>query len=223
MAKSDLSALLESTSIQDLKSLIIVRGNLDRLQKKKSSIEKDLASINRQINTILTSLGKPGRTRIAAPGKKKLTRKVKRAPAARKRAGRKKVAQPSIQSLIVDILQEKKKPLSVNEIGDALLLEKKYKTKSTNFKNQLRVLLYRNQKGLFRKTDAGRFDLAVSRSASGGKVTARSKKATPKKKTPAAKKPAARKKVKTKARKAATKKPVTRKKAKKAAPKKKAE
>ncbi len=214
MAKSNLTALLESTSLQDLKSLIVARGNLDRLQQKKASIEKDLASVNREIDAVLKSLGKPVRVKAAAASKKATAKKTKRAPAARKRARKKKKTQPSIQSLIVEILQEKKKPLSVNEIGEALLKEKKYKTKSTNFKNQLRVLLYRNQKGLFKKTDAGRFALAGGRSAPTSPVTARSKKAPAKKKTATAKKPATGKKVKTKKKAATGKKVKTKKKAK---------
>jgi len=145
MARTDLSALFESASVQELKSLIVARENYDRLLKKKIALEKDLAIINREINNLLVPLGKSTRTR---------------APAAGKSTPRKRIAQPSIQSLIIDTLREKHRPLSVNEIADALLQEKKYRTKSGNFKNQLRVLLYRNQKGLFRKTDAGTFTLA---------------------------------------------------------------
>jgi len=213
MKKTDLTKMLDSVSLQDLQSLIAAKGKLDKLLEKKASIEKELASVDKQIESMKRSFEKtsprkaPARTASAASRKKK--------------ARRKKASQPSIQSLIVGILQEKKKPLSVNEISEILLQEKKYKTKSANFKNQLRVLLYRNQKGLFRKTGAGRFNLASAGAAAAGKGAAPGKKASVKKKAAAKKKPAAPKKLKVK-KTAAKKKTVVRKKAKtqKAAPKK---
>ncbi len=205
MAKSNLITLLESTSLQQLKFLLTAKEKLDKLQGKKASLEKDLASVDKQIASLQTSLGKtaPVKRRGRKPGRKpsKIVR-AKRKPARRG----KKPAQPSIQSLIVEILQEKKKPLSVNEISDALLKEKGYKTKSSNFKNQLRVLLYRNQKGLFKKVGAGQFGLA----GSGKPPVAVKKKAVAKKKAGMKKKVV---------KKAATKKKVATK--KKAAPKKK--
>ena len=63
--------------------------------------------------------------------------------------------------MIAEILKEKKKPLGVNDICDALLKEKKYKTKAKNFKANVRILLYKNEKGLFRKSGPGRFRLAA--------------------------------------------------------------
>jgi repressor of nif and glnA expression len=104
------------------------------------------------------------------------------------------LSQPSIQTLIVEILQEKKKPLSVNEIADSLLKEKKYKTKSANFKNQLRVLLYRNQKAMFKKVGTGQFGLAgPGKAPAAGKVAVK-KKPVVKKKVVAKKKAAPKKK-----------------------------
>ena len=144
MAKSILMKMLESTSLQQLQSLLTAKEKLDKLQSKKSALEKDLASVDKEIASLQGSLGKPGpgKKRGRNPGRKPSISKKKAVRAKRKPAARgKKPSQPSIQSLIVEILQEKKKPLSVNEIAHSLLKEKKYKTKSGNFKNQLRVLL----------------------------------------------------------------------------------
>jgi hypothetical protein len=153
--------MLDTVSVSDLQSLLAAKEKLDKLQVKKSSLEKDLASIDKQIASVQKTLGKP--VSVKRRGRKPSVSKKKAARAKRK------PAQPSIQTLIVEILQDKKKPLSVNDISDSLLNEKKYKTKSSNFKNQLRVLLYRNQKGLFKKVGAGQFGLA------GGKAPARVK------------------------------------------------
>jgi len=184
MAKSNLIKMLESTSLQQLQSLLTAKEKLDKLQSKKSSLEKDLASVDKEIASLQGSMGKP------VPAKRRGRKPSKVVRAKRKPRKGKKAAQPSIQSLIVDILQEKKKPLSVNEISDALLKEKGYKTKSSNFKNQLRVLLYRNQKGLFKKTGAGLFGLAGS-----GKAPASVKKVVVKKKPVTKKKSGMKKKV----------------------------
>jgi len=216
MAKSNLITLLDSVSVDQLKSLLTAKEKLDKLESKKSALEKDLASLDKQISSLQLSLGKPvpGKKRGRKPGRKpSKTVRAKRKP----RKG-KKAVQPSIQSLIVEILQEKKKNLSVNEIADSLLKEKKYKTKSKNFKNGLRVLLYRNQDGMFKKVGAGQFGLA------GGKASASSfkvKKVAVKKKV-VAKKKVVKKKVAVK--KKAVKKAVVKKKVvkkKKSTPKKK--
>jgi len=203
MVRSDLVSLLESTSVQGLKSLIAAKEKLDELTRRKASLEKDLAAVCSQIQSLQQSLGRlpagaaPAGTAAKGPG-------GKGAPArARPRAAGRQTSQPSIQSLIVDLLTEKGGPLTVNQISQALLTEKMYRTTSANFKNQLRVLLYRNQKGLFHKVAEGTFALAAtprpagskpappSPSAAGKKTAARAKAA---RKTPAAAPPAAAKK-----------------------------
>ena len=192
MGKSDLINLLESTSLSDLKSLVTAKEKMDKLLAKKSSIEKDLAEVEKDITSIQGSLGKAvsGKKRGRKPGPKpSIAVRAKRTPATRG----KKSAQGSIESLILEILQEKQKPLSVNEIADLLLKEKGYKTKSANFKNQLRVLLYRNQKGSFEKVGAGQFGLAGSGKAPEAAKVSVKKKAVAKKKK-VAKKTATRKK-----------------------------
>ncbi len=202
--------MLESVSLKDLQSLVTAKGKLDKLLEQKSSIEKDLASVDSEIAAIRKSLGKPG------PGKAP----AKTAPVSRKkRARRKKTGQPSIQTLIVEILREKKKPLSVNEISDILLKEKKYKTKSANFKNQLRVLLYRNDKGLFTKAGTGKFGLKAAGQTPAAKAIPVAKKASSKKKKTAARKKTAVKKVA--AKKKAVKKAVKKTTRKATSPKKK--
>jgi len=206
VAKSNFSKMLNTVSVADLKSLLTAKEKLDKLQLKKSSLEKDLASVDKEIASLQGSLGKPvsAMRRGRKPGQKQSISKKKAVRAKRKPAAKgTKPAQPSIQSLILEILKDKKKPLSVNEIADSLLKEKKYKTKSSNFKNQLRVLLYRNQRGLFKKVGAGQFGLAGGKAPHGVKVA-------PKEKAVAKKK--------VRAKKAATKKKVVQK--KKAAPKK---
>jgi hypothetical protein len=134
MSKSDLLRMLESASLSDLKSMIITKEKLDELLQKKSAIEKNLSWVDQQIESIMRPLEESVSTPPA----------VKKIPATRIKNARRggKTFQPSIQSLTVAILQEKKNPLSVNEITDCLLSEKKYRTPSANFKNQLRVLLY---------------------------------------------------------------------------------
>ena len=156
------------------------------LAKNLAAVDKEISSLKAApVKSSVTK--KPGPKKKVA--KKKVTKKkpvakkkapkkkAKKAPAAKKkttkskaakkktvkkatRRVRKKALQPSISSLIVDILKEKKKPLSVNEICDILLKEKKYKTKSKKFGNQIRVMLYRNDKGLFKKAGPGTFKLA---------------------------------------------------------------
>jgi hypothetical protein len=210
MKKQNLVALLKSVSVDDLKNAIPVKEKMEKLERRKRSLEKDLASVVKQME----SLGMPKGVRPPARADRKVARKAKR----------RRIAQPSLSSLIVEILKEKKKPLKINAICDALLKEKNYKTRAKDFKAQIRVMMYRNDKGLFKKAGPGLFTLAAdtkpTKKAAKKKVTrkkAAKKKVTKKKVTrkKAAKKKATKKKVTRKkaAKKKATKKKVTRKKA----------
>jgi hypothetical protein len=58
-------------------------------------------------------------------------------------------------------MKEKKRPLKINDICDALLEEKNYRTRAKDFKAQVRVMMYRNDKGLFSKPKPGLFKLAA--------------------------------------------------------------
>jgi len=75
-----------------------------------------LASVNRQIESLQRSLGKTGARRRGRPKGTTKKKEVKKAS--------KRIRQPSLSSLIVDILKEKKEPLGVNNICGAVLKEK---------------------------------------------------------------------------------------------------
>jgi len=156
MAKKELLTLLQSASVKDLKELLVLKKELDALEKKEKALLKQFTSVSKDIGSIQTAFGKPSR-RTPAAGVKKTTRKGAR------KSVKKKTVQPSLSSLIAEILKEKKKPLGVNDICDALLKEKKYKTKAKNFKANVRILLYKNDKGLFKKAGPGKFKLAAAK------------------------------------------------------------
>ncbi len=147
MRRPNLLRLLDSLSTEDLKHMITAKTKLADLEQQKVALDNKLASISKKIaslQSILASKRGAGRLR----GRISL------------RARRKRIVQPSVSSLVVEILKEKKKPLKVNEISNAFLNEKGYKTQAKNFKGQLRILLYKNDKGLFKKVGPGVFALA---------------------------------------------------------------
>ena len=149
--------MLQSASVKDLKELLVLKKELDALEKKEKALLKQFTSVSKDIGSIQTAFGKPSRRKKPAARVKKTTRKGTR------KSAKKKAVQPPLSSLIVEILKEKKKPLGVNDICDALLKEKKYKTKAKNFKANVRILLYKNEKGLFKKAGPGRFRLAAAK------------------------------------------------------------
>lgn len=164
MKKGELVALLEAVTVEELKNAIPMKEKLERLEKKRKSLEKELASVVRQIE----SLGMPAvKASPDRPGKTG-GRKVRR----------KRIAQPSLSSLIVEILKEKKRPLGINEICGALLEEKKYRTRAKDFKAQVRVMMYRNDKGLFSKPEPGLFKLAAGTRPKKAATKKKQKKAT---------------------------------------------
>ena len=157
MAKKELLTLLQSASVKDLKDLLELKKELDALEKKEKVLLKQFKSVSKDIGLIQSAFGKPSRRKPAARVKKTTGK------GARKSSKRKKAAQPPISSLIAEILKEKKKPLGVNDICDALLEEKKYKTKAKNFKANVRILLYKNEKGLYKKAGPGKFRLTPAK------------------------------------------------------------
>jgi HB1, ASXL, restriction endonuclease HTH domain len=149
MKRPNVVGLLENVSAKELQSLIAAKKKLDTLQGRKKALEKEHASVSRQIDSL---------TRTSA---KRPTARVKKAPKKSvKRPRRKRILQPSLSTVIVQVLEEKKRPMKINDIHDTLLKEKDYKTEAKNFKANVRILLYKNEKGFFKKVGPGRFALA---------------------------------------------------------------
>ena len=169
MKKAELVALLEAVTVEELKNAIPMKEKIEKLEKRRKSLEKELATVVKQIE----SLGMPKATTSTGRAKKKGVKKGRR----------RRIAQPSLSSLIVEILKEKKKPLKINDICDALLEEKNYQTRAKDFKAQVRVMMYRNDKGLFSKPKPGLFKLAAD-----AQPKKKTKKKTTKKATKARKK-----------------------------------
>lgn len=169
MKKQQLVSLVESVTMDDLKSLVALKGKMETLGKKKRELERGLAAVNRQMDALENSIEKlAGKgTRLKATVKRRKKSAVRKKAKQSRRPGkavarrtRKRVPQRSLSSLVVEVLKEKKKPMKVAEICTAVLEEKKYKTRAKNFKSQLRILLYKNEKGLFKKKSPGLFVLA---------------------------------------------------------------
>ena len=152
MKRQNVLDLLNGVSESDLKHLISQKARIKPLEKKKKALEKALSSVSEQIARLHGGVARPqGKPAVGKGKRKELVR----------RSTRKRIAQPSLSSLVVDILREKKKALKVNDICDALLMEKKYKTQAKNFKANVRIVLYKNDKKLFKKVGPGKFGLSV--------------------------------------------------------------
>ena len=106
-------------------------------------------------------------------------------PAGRaKKVGRPKMMQPSLRDVMVQVMRGKNKPMSVDDIFKVITKGKLYASASKSLKNNLRVHLYRNEKGFFRKVDRGIFELKekpVEKKPSARASSAPAKKAKPSK------------------------------------------
>ncbi len=131
------------------KKVTPAKKKLDGLKKKEQDIKKRLAAVTKEINTLERSLKKP-----KTPVKSKQPAK-KTSPRTKK-----KVLQPSLTDMIIDIIRKKRRPLTIKEICTALIKEKKYKTRSNDFDHQIRVLMYKKQHGPFKKAGVGLFTVA---------------------------------------------------------------
>ena len=155
MKKQQMFRLMQTMSASDLQSLVPMKVKMEGLESKKATLERELSVVSRQIMLLQGSLGKAGG--------RKTPIKVKVKPKGAVGIPRRRIEQPSLASVVVGILKAKKGPAKVNDICEAVLTEWKYKTNSKNFKGQLRILLYRNEKGLFEKVGPGLFALAKSK------------------------------------------------------------
>ena len=152
MKNAGLAAFMGSVTVGDLKGLIALKGKIEELEKKKKGLEKGLADVTRQMDALEKAV-----ERVVGKGK------PIRVPSKRKEGGGrrgKRIRQPSLASLVVEVLQEAKKPMRVADICTAVLEGKQYRTRARDFKSQLRIILYKNEKGLFKKTAPGKFALA---------------------------------------------------------------
>jgi len=143
-----LSKVVETVPLEDLQLVAAVKKKLTRLRGKKYAIYKEIEGIEKKLEPIrkalpAQALDESGLTRMRQALQKAVRQKGHR--------------RPSMESLILEILRESNDPVSINELADRVINERGYRTRSPNFKNQLRVLLYRNRKGLFRKVGPGRF------------------------------------------------------------------
>lgn len=149
MKPKDFAALIESVSVADLKQLLEVKGKLEELTRKKQELEKSLGDVNRRIATLIGSV--KGLRATAAQGAFR-----KRPVGRRRRRG-----QPSLAALIAEVLKENRRPMKVNDIATAILEKKKYLTRARDFKSQIRILLYKNEKKWFKKVAPGLFTVAA--------------------------------------------------------------
>lgn len=154
MKRERIAALMGSVTVGELKGLIARKGKIDQLAKKRRALEKGLADVNRQMAELEKALERlAGRGKPARPATVGWKTKAGR---------RKRIRQPSLTSLVAEVLRETKKPMRVGDLCTAVLEGKKYKTRAKDFKSQLRILLYKNEKGLFKLTRPGTFTLAGS-------------------------------------------------------------
>lgn len=163
---------------QELKDLFNLKKSVDKILSYQQTIDKRLTSLERNIEKLHNApSGDPAPTRKAG----------------KKRARRRKTQRP-LTDVIIQVMQKNKGPISVNELAESILKGKLFTSSAKNFKNNLRVILYRNKKDLFNLASRGMFELAE---ASSGKKPAiektRKTKASAKAKRPASKKSAKKK------------------------------
>jgi uncharacterized Zn finger protein len=156
----------------DLSSVFGVDIDLAEASSEDSSARSKPAGMARRTaQTTKKATPRKKKTKALPAAKKPASKKsadkaTVREAAAKKRGARTRTrtAQPPLSAVIVEILKTRKKPLRVNEIHDALLNEKKYKTKARDFRAIVRTMLHKNENELFEKAGPGTFTLAKTKS-----------------------------------------------------------
>jgi len=152
--------------MDDLKGLVALKGKMEVLENKKKELVQSLEGVDKQLDALQKTLQKLANKSVKAKSPVSGRKKTgdKKSPGRKKKAkkARKRFSQPSLSTVVVEVLGEKKKPMKVTDLCDTVLKEKKYKTRAKNFKSQLRILLYKNDKKLYKKVGPGLFTLSAS-------------------------------------------------------------
>lgn len=131
---------------KDLKNLLALPKTLNKILFNLTVITKKIEKLEQKVEKTQKGLSK----RMAIAERATL----------KKKAGRPRKAQTPLADVIVQVMQKNKGPVSINDLADAIIKGKLFVSKSKNFKNNLRVVLYKNEKGLFKKVSKGKFELA---------------------------------------------------------------
>ena len=129
---------------KELRDLFSLKNSVEKILSHQLTIEKRLSGLERWIQKL----------HKAPTGKTALPKK------ARKAGARRRKAQTPLTDVIIQVMREKKGPISVNELAEAIYKGKLFTSTAKNFKNNLRVILYRNKKELFKLASPGIFELA---------------------------------------------------------------
>ena len=106
------------------------REKLAELESRRDLLQAELTSVESQI-----AAEQSGSAPASVPRPAKISRKAKPAGAGRKRK------QPSLKSLVLDILEKSKKGMTLSELSDKVLATG-YSSNATNFKTVLYQSLY---------------------------------------------------------------------------------
>jgi hypothetical protein len=153
--------LATDLTIADLKRLLVQKEQVEPLQEKRAKLEAELASVNSQLAKLAGAPARRGRKPGRKPGKKvgrkpgrpatkkagrpvgkKVVRRVtkKAKPAPRKKAPAKRTA-PTIESIVVQVIQKNRKPMAFRDLLATIKKGKLVKTKSKDFQNVLRRVI----------------------------------------------------------------------------------
>ena len=155
MADNIIETLVQKASIKDLEEIIEIKQTIHNLQQKRLSLEEHLRKIDRQIEATMEEIPDI-----------ELSAMTHSAVSDSGRTRRSRLETRNLTSLIVEVLTESAGPMKVADIADRLINRKGYTPGGQNFTASLRVLFYKNAKGLFRKEGPGLFGLAPEASES---------------------------------------------------------
>ena len=124
----------------ELTGLFSLKDDIKKILETQKRIDKKIEKLDGKISKLGKGVSGKKVTRVSTRKKKRIT-------------------QPPLDSVIVDVMKKSKKPLTVNQLEEIIKKEKRFVSNSKNFKNNIRVVLYKNDKKSFRKVAPGKFAL----------------------------------------------------------------
>lgn len=164
MAK-DYLAMAQDLTLQELKRLLAVKQQLEKLERKRDDLQKELAKVEKEIARLSgekrgaarPARKKATRKKAAKKATKKATKKVAKKTAKKKvakkvvrkktvrkatgKAGKIAAGRPRLEDVIADLLGKHGGTMSVKDILAAFKEGKLFPTRSKNFENVLRRTL----------------------------------------------------------------------------------
>jgi hypothetical protein len=141
---------INSFSLEELQGLVQAKRQTERLTTQRDNLEKQLGAVTREIEKLHEQVHAGKWERMSLPAGRTKSPKAKAQTSTRRSPGRppnkkrpkRVVNQQSLLGEVQDILRRRKRAMTLTEIRDVIVKEKKYKSRARDLVRSLNSTCY---------------------------------------------------------------------------------